>query len=172
VSTESLEIGRSLYQTGKLNFENGKYREAVENLEKATALLSPNSRLGGEVQIWLVTAYEAAARTEEAIALCEQLQRHPFPETSKQAKRLLYILKAPKLQRPSEWMTEIPDLGTLSDNETKMRAVGNTGKSTPKAPTELELVDLSQVNTKDNRFIWAALIVIVSTLSYLAWLSF
>ena len=60
MSTESLEIARSRYQAGKLNFENGKYREAVENLEKASALLSRNSRLGGEVEIWLVTAYEAA----------------------------------------------------------------------------------------------------------------
>ncbi|MDB9344626.1 tetratricopeptide repeat protein [Nodularia spumigena CS-586/05] len=172
MSTESLEIARSRYQAGKLNFENGKYREAVENLEKASALLSRNSRLGGEVEIWLVTAYEAAGRTEEAIALCQQLQRHPFPETSKQAKDLLYILKAPKLQRPSEWMTEIPDLGTLSDNDAKMRASGNSPKSACQAPAEPELVDLSQVNTQDNRFIWVSLIVIVLTLSYLAWLSF
>ena len=172
MSTESLEIARSRYQAGKLNFENGKYREAVENLEKASALLSRNSRLGGEVEIWLVTAYEAAGRTEEAIVLCQQLQRHPFPETSKQAKDLLYILKAPKLQRPSEWMTEIPDLGTLSDNDAKMRASGNSPKSARQAPAEPELEDLSQVNTQDNRFIWVSLIVILLTLSYLAWLSF
>ena len=172
MNTESLEIARSLYQAGKLNFENGKYREAVEELEKASALSSRNSRLGGEVQIWLVTAYEAAGRTEEAIALCQQLQRHPFPETSKQAKELVYILKAPKLQRPSEWMTEIPDLGTLSDNDAKIRAAGNSAKSSRQAPAEPELVDLSQVNTQDNRFIWLALIVMVLTLSYLAWLSF
>ena len=172
MSTESLEIARSRYQAGKLNFENGKYREAVENLEKASALLSRNSRLGGEVEIWLVTAYEAAGQTEEAIALCQQLQRHHFPETSKQAKDLLYILKAPKLQRPSEWMTEIPDLGTLSDNDAKMRASGNSPKSARQAPAEPELEDLSQVNTQDNRFIWVSLIVILLTLSYLAWLSF
>lgn len=172
VSTESLEIAKSRYQTGKLAFENGQYREAVENLEKASALLFRNSRLGGEVEIWLVTAYDAAGRTDEAIALCQALQRHPFPETSKQAKQLLYILKAPKLQRPSEWMTEIPDLGTISDNDTKIRAAAKPGKSSRPAPTEPEIVDLVQVNTKDNRFIWVALIVIVLTLSYLAWMSF
>lgn len=172
MSTESLEIARSLYQAGKLNFENGKYREAVESLEKASALLSRNSRLGGEVEMWLVTAYEASGRTEEAIALCQQLQRHPFPETSKQAKQLLYILKAPKLQRPSEWMTEIPDLGTLSDNDAKIRASGNSPKSFRQAPAEPELIDLSQVKNQDNRFIWVALIVIVLTLSYLAGMSF
>lgn len=172
MSTESLEIAKSRYQAGKLAFENGQYREAVENLEKASALLSRNSRLGGEVEIWLVTAYEAAGRTDDAIALCQALQRHPFPETSKQAKRLLYILKAPKLQRPSEWMTEIPDLGALSDNDGKVRVAAKPRKSTTQKPAEPEFVDLSQVNTKDNRFIWVALIVIVLTLSYLAVMSF
>ncbi|WP_407674241.1 tetratricopeptide repeat protein [Nodularia harveyana] len=172
MSTESLEIAKSRYQAGKINFENGKYREAVENLEKASALLSRNSSLGGEVELWLVTAYEAAGRTEEAITLCQQLQRHPFPETSKQAKQLLYILNAPKLQRPSEWMTEIPDLGALSDNDQKIRAAARSRPVSRPTPNELELVDLSQVNTQDNRFIWVALIVIVLTLSYLAWLSF
>jgi tetratricopeptide (TPR) repeat protein len=172
VSTESLELAKSRYQAGKINFENGKYREAVEELEKSSALLSRNSRLGGEVQIWLVTAYEAAGRNEEAINLCQQLQRHPFPETSKQAKRLLYILKAPKLQRPSEWMTEIPDLGAISDNESKISVTLKPRKSSRPAPAEPEFVDLSQVNTQDNRFIWVTLIVIVLTLSYLAWLSF
>lgn len=172
MSTESLELAKSRYQAGKINFENGKYREAVEELEKSSALLSRNSRLGGEVQIWLVTAYEAAGRNEEAINLCQQLQRHPFPETSKQAKRLLYILKAPKLQRPSEWMTEIPDLGAISDNESKISVTAKPRKSSRPAPAEPELIDLSQVNTQDNRFIWVTLIVIVLTLSYLAWLSF
>ncbi|MBE9006359.1 tetratricopeptide repeat protein [Fortiea sp. LEGE XX443] len=170
VSEESLEIARKLYQAGKLAFENGQYREAIENLEKASALLTRNSRLGGEVEIWLVTAYEAAGRNEEAIALCKQLQRHPYAETNKQARRLLYILQAPKLKRPSEWMTEIPDLAALSDNESKVRVAVNPGKSSPpKKTTEPEFVDLSQVNTRDNRFIWVALIVIGLVFSYLVW---
>lgn len=172
VSSESLEIAKTRYQTGKIAFESGQYRQAVENLEKASALLARNSRLGGEVQIWLVTAYEAAGRTEEAIALCEQLKRHPHSETSQQAKRLHYILKAPRLQRPKEWMTEIPDLGTLSDNESKIRLSANPTKSSGrKKPAEPEFVDLSQVNTKDNRFIWVALIAIALTLTGLIWFS-
>jgi tetratricopeptide (TPR) repeat protein len=171
VSSESLEIARSRYQAGKVAFENGQYREAVENLEKASALLARNSRLGGEIELWLVTAYEAAGRTEDAIALCKQLQRHPDVETSKQARQLLYILQAPKLNRPSEWMTEIPDLGAIPDNDSKIRITANPRKSSPK-PAEPEFVDLSQVNTRDNRFIWLALIVVGLTLSYLVWLSF
>ncbi|QSJ21134.1 tetratricopeptide repeat protein [Nostoc sp. UHCC 0702] len=173
MSAESLEIAKTIYQTGKLAFENGQYREAVENLEKASALLTRNSRLGGEVEIWLATAYEASGRTEDAIALCQQLKRHPFAETSKQAKQLLYILQAPKLKRPSEWMTEIPDLGKLPDNDDKIRVTLNPQKSSgQKKAAEPEFVDLSQVNTKDNRFILVALIAIGLTVSYLVWLNF
>ncbi len=173
VSSESLEIAKTRYQQGRVAFESGNYREAVEQLEKASALLARNTRFAGEVQIWLVTAYEAFGRTEDAIALCEQLKRHPHLETSKEARRLQYILKAPRLKRPKEWMTEIPDFSALSDNEGKIRFnANNTKSSKPKQPKEPELVDLSQVNTKDNRFIWVALIVIALTLGSLIWFSF
>lgn len=173
MSAESLEKAKTMYQAGKLAFENGEYRIAVENLEKASALLTRNSRLGGEVEIWLATAYEASGRTEDAIAVCQQLKRHPFAETSKQAKRLLYILQAPKLNRPSEWMTEIPDLGKLPDNNDKIRVSVNPRQpSGQKKAPQPEFVDLSQVNTKDNRFILVALIAIGLTVSYLLWLNF
>ncbi|MCC5615923.1 tetratricopeptide repeat protein [Nostoc sp. CHAB 5836] len=175
MSAESLEIAKTRYQNGKVAFENGQYREAIENLEKASALLAGNSRLGGEVEIYLVTAYEAVGRSDDAIALCERLKRHPHFETSKQARRMLYILKAPKLKRPSEWMTEIPDLAALADNELKIsvaaKSTKSSGEQKPKPP-EPEFVDLSQVNTRDNRFIWVALIAIALTISYLVWLSF
>lgn len=173
MSTESLELAKTRYQAGKIAFENGQYREAVENLEKASALLARNTRLGGEVEIWLVTAYEAAGRTEDAIALCQQLRRHPHSETSQQARRLQYILQAPRLKRPSNWMTEIPDLAALSENESPIRIAAKPRKTSErKPPAEPEYVDLSQVNTKDNRFIWLALVVIGLTISYLVWLGF
>jgi len=171
VSSESLEIAKQRYRNGKAAFENGKYRQAVEELKKACALLERNSRLGGEVQMWLATAYEAAGQNQEAIDICEQLKRHPYPETSKEAKRLQYILKAPRLERPKEWMTEIPDLATLSD-ESKIRVAASPKKSAPKKTEEIEFVDLSQVNTQDNRFIWLTLIVMAMTLGSLIWLSF
>ncbi|MDY6901024.1 MAG: hypothetical protein SWZ49_23525 [Cyanobacteriota bacterium] len=172
MSSESLEIAKQRYRNGKAAFENGRYLKAVEELKKACALLERNSRLGGEVQIWLATAYEAAGQNQEAIDLCEQLKRHPYPETSKEAKRLQYILKAPKLERPKEWMTEIPDLGALSD-ESKIRLAASPKKSsTTKEADEMEFIDLSQVNTQDNRFIWLTLVVIAMTLASLIWLSF
>lgn len=167
-----LEIVRKEYQAGKVAFERGEYRYAVEHLEKSCALVARNSRLGGEVQIWLVTAYEAAGQRTEAIALCEQLKHHPDSETSKQGRRLLYILQAPQLKRPTEWLTQIPDLATLPDNETQIRLGSVTVNNSPQRQQrpEPELVDLSQVNTRDNRFIWLALIAIALTLAGLWWM--
>ena len=171
MTSESLELAKVRYKTGKAAFENGKYREAVENLEKSSALLTRNSRFGGEVAIWLATAYEAAGRTEDAIALCEQLKRHPYPATSKEAKRLQYILQAPQLKRPEEWMTKIPDFTAIPDNESKIRLSVNPKKSSgQRTPSEPELVDLTQVNTKDNRFITIALVAIALTFASLVWL--
>jgi len=172
--TETLEIIKSEYQAGKAAFERGQYRESVQHLEKASALVARNSRFGGEVQIWLVTAYEAAGQRTEAIALCEQLIRHPDSETSKQARRLLYIMQAPQLKRPTEWLTQIPDLGAVPDNVTQTRlgtGAVNSNRSRQQRP-EPETVDLSQVNTRDNQFIWVALIALGLTLAGLLWLSF
>ena len=173
MTTESLELARSRYQMGTTAFENGQYREAVENLEKASALLGKNTRFAGEVEIWLVNAYEAAGRSEEAIALCQELSRHPHYEVRHQAKRLAYILKAPKLNRPKEWMTEIPDFSIISDNKSKMMIAAKPNQSpSAKKPVEKEYIDLSTVNTQDNNFVWVALIAVGFTISYLVWLSF
>lgn len=169
----SLEIAQREYKAGIAAFESGKYRESVENLEKASALVNRNSRFGGEVQIWLVTAYEAAGRTKDAIALGEALIRHPFPDTSKEARRIVYILKAPQLQRPQEWMTQIPDLTAIADSNDASRFVAaKSNNSGSKQPLELEIEDLSQLNTRDNRFIWLALLIIGLTLASLLWFGF
>ena len=167
MSSENKEKFRIEYQAGKAAFERGDYRAAVQRLEAACALTSRNTRLGGEAQIWLVTAYQAAGQTEDAIALCQQLTRHPDPETSKQGKRLLYILQAPQLQRPAEWMTQIPDLAAIGDSEPKHRRGTNVLKTKSQEP--LEPVDLTQVNTKDNQFIWVALIALALTVGGLIW---
>jgi tetratricopeptide (TPR) repeat protein len=173
MTTESLEIAKSRYQIGKTAFENGQYRESVENLEKAIALLGKNTRFAGEVEIWLVNAYEAAGRSEDAIALCQQLSRHPHYEIRQQAKHLAYILKAPKLNRPKEWMTEIPDFGTIANNESKRFITSQLKKSTSNQKSvEPEYIDLNTVNTTDNRFVWVALIAVGLTIFYLVWLSF
>ncbi len=171
MSSENQEKFQIEYRAGKAAFERGDYRVAVQRLEAASALMSRNTILGGEARIWLVMAYEAAAQTEEAIALCQQLSRHPDSETSKQSKRLLYILQAPQLKRPEEWMTKIPDLEAIAESDPKDRRGSNNtiDKNNRKSKEELKPLDLSQVNTKDNQFIWVALVALGLTVGGLIW---
>jgi hypothetical protein len=156
------------YQAGQIAFERGQYRQAVSHLLAAVAQVQPNTRMGGEVQIWLVTAFEAAGQIPEAKALCQKLSNHPDLDTRQSSKRLLYIMQAPELTRRDEWLTKIPDLSHLEDAEGNT-AVNNTPILPPK-PQDRSLeeryapVDLSQVNTKDNGFISIALILTIVTL--------
>lgn len=170
MSSESKEKFRIEYQAGKAAFERGEYSASVKHLETACALMNQNSPLGGEAQLWLVTAYDAVGQRAEAIALCQQLSHHPDMETRKQGKRLLYILQAPQLKRPEEWMTKIPDLGAIAESDDPKDRRGTVvANGNRKRNEEVEPVDLTQVNTKDNQFIWIALIVLVLTVGGLIW---
>jgi tetratricopeptide (TPR) repeat protein len=161
------------YQAGRTAFERGQYRESVQHLLQASALINKNSPLGGEIQIWLVTAYEAAGQGQEAIALCRQLNLHLDTKIRKQSRRLLYILEAPKLNLRSEWLTQIPDLSNVADSNPQDRKGSSLGTPSDltRSTAKPEPVELSQVNTQDNAFIWIALIAIALTLSGLLWFS-
>ncbi len=175
MSTEPLEQFKIEYQTGKDAFERGQYRESVQFLAKASQLVDRNSRLGGETQMWLVTAYQAAGQSSEAIALCQTLLRHPSIETRKQAKRLIYILEAPELKSRPEWLVSIPDLSTLDEGNSKIAQVSMT--ATTKKPksksseSELPFEDLTQINTQDNGFEWVAMVAIALLVGGLLWFS-
>jgi hypothetical protein len=177
MASEQLNLVNREYEAGKAAFERGSYRESVQHLERANALVEGGTRLGGEVQIWLVTAYEAAGARSQAIQLCQQVSRHPDLKTRKQGKRLLYILEAPKLRTRPEWLTEIPDLSTISDNEGTTLGTSKFAPATPPKRPEKpksivpEPVDLSQVNTKDNLFIWVALGGAIAIIAGLLWFS-
>ena len=147
------------YQAGREALERGQYRASIENLAAAIELVPPNSRRGGEARVWLVTAYQAANQIEAAIALAQELTTHPDFQTREQAQRILYIMKAPKLERPKEWMSEIPDFARVDRGAS--RYVGTKKKSADK-PTQLELEDLEQipVDVKDKDFMWFALVLV------------
>lgn len=149
------------YDKGKIALERGNYRLSIENLAKAIELIGAGSLLGGEAQIWLVTAYQAAGQQEEAIALCEKLITHPHFRICDQAKDVLYIMKAPRLERPQEWMVEIPDLTTTESRDPQYLTTKPTKSNKIKRDRVVPGVDLSQVDTKDNQFISIALIVII-----------
>uniref|UniRef100_A0ACD5GX16 Uncharacterized protein n=1 Tax=Desertifilum tharense IPPAS B-1220 TaxID=1781255 RepID=A0ACD5GX16_9CYAN len=46
MDAETLELVQREYRTGKDAFERGRYRESVEALQKASALVQRNTRLG------------------------------------------------------------------------------------------------------------------------------
>jgi hypothetical protein len=155
------------YQKGRYAFERGQYRLSVQHLETANQLVTPGSRVGGDVGIWLVTAYQAANQLTDAIALCRKLTTHPHQSIRQQSKRMLYILEAPRLSRPREWMTEIPDLSKAPQSDNQY--LRGSGKVNKKSSPAIEPIDLSKVNTKDNYFIWVALVLILLLLGGTLW---
>ena len=159
MTADNQEKFQQQYQAGREALERGQYRSSIENLEAAIELTPPNSRRGGEARVWLVTAYQAANKIEEAIALAQELITHPDFKTREQAQHILYIMKAPKLERPKEWMSEIPDLADADKGAS--RYVGAKKKSAAK-PTQLELEDLEQIpsDVKDKDFLWFALVLV------------
>lgn len=165
MSTENLELAHQQFQIGQDAFERGLYRQSIEALEKAVSLTDRNSSLGGEAQIWLVNAYQAADRNIEAIALCEALSSHPNVKTRKQSRRMIAILKAPKLKLREEWMTKIPDLTKLDEANAKNKKASGYPPPAPRPRSKStpEPIDLSQVETKDNGFVWIALGAIALT---------
>ena len=169
---DPLDTAKADYQAGKVAFERGEYRKAVQSLESARALVLPLSRFGGEVQIWLVTAYEALGQRSDALALCRELSRHPDAQTRKQGRRLLYILEAPLLTTRPEWLTQIPDLTNLGDRDARDRPTAATispAKPPQKPGFQLEaIVDPERV-VQDNRFVWVALGVAAIVLGGLLW---
>lgn len=175
MSAESLEQFRADYLNGKDAFDRGRYREAVQYLQAASQRVDRNSRVGGEVQMWLVSAYQAAGDSKAAIALCKSLMRHPHLETRKQAKRLAYVLEAPQLQTRREWLLEIPDMSALDEGGSKVSQIGtNAATKKPKRQrpeSEISGEDLTQINTQENGFVWLAIVAIVALLGGLVWLS-
>ncbi len=156
------------YEAGKLALERGQYRLSIKHLEAAQGLVSGNSRQGGQAQIWLVTAYQSANQIDDAIALCEKLITHPNLQTREQAQRILYIIKAPKLKRPKEWMSEIPD---LADTDQGASRYVTAKKQTAKNLSKQKDLEIPPTDSQDNQFIWFALASIAVILGILALLS-
>ena len=170
MTVDNLEKFHLKYRAGKEALERGQYRLSIENLEAAKELIALNSRQGGEVQIWLVTAYQAANKIPEAIALCQELVTHPDLQTREQAQHILYIIKAPRLERPKKWMSEIPDLAN-TDTDKSQYVTAKKPRQPSSAEPEYEDIDLSQTDTQDNQFVWFAFILIILIMGSLVWLS-
>jgi hypothetical protein len=82
-----------------LLFKRGVYAAAVSVLEKVTPYCSTNSKTGGKVFLELAMAYEAAGRTDEAIAVYTKLAQSRIEDIKFNAKRLLYGIEAMQFMR-------------------------------------------------------------------------
>ncbi|MEL6814557.1 MAG: hypothetical protein AAFP03_07060 [Cyanobacteria bacterium J06598_3] len=170
-NAEKLAKAKEALAKGQTVFERGRYKKAIALFQTALALANPIGGLGGEIQMWLVNAYIAAGDEASGLALCRKLIRHPDLDTKQQSKRLLYILEAPELEMNPDWVTKIPDLNNLEDERGSAYIQQAKKTRRRKKKPEPEPLDLSEVETDDNQFIWIALIGILLTLSGLFWLS-
>jgi tetratricopeptide (TPR) repeat protein len=161
------------YATGQAAFERGQYRESINWLVQALEHLpNPASPLGGAIQIWLVTAYDASGEREAALDLCRELQTHSDYDTRQQSRRLLYILEAPKLQSRAEWLTQIPDLNP-ADNPQRENVVGQARAVSAPKPTVSKSITadpIDPIDPKESRgFLVSALSICVISLGLLWW---
>lgn len=173
MAEEPLDTVQTSYQAGQFAFEQGRYRESVQYLEQALQGTEANTRLGGEIQIWLVTALEASGKRQDAIALCKQLTRHPNIATRQQARRLLEVLEAPQLYIDPEGFVKIPDLDHLDvqgNSRTQNNSVA-TVRSIPKPPVSPIVNSGDGVETRDNQFLGIALIIVLLVSGGLIWVS-
>lgn len=160
MTIDNIEKFQQQFAAGKEALEIGQYRLSIKHLEAALELVSGNSRQGGEAQIWLITAYQAANRLDDAISLGEKLITHPNLQTREQAQRILYIMKAPKLERPKEWMSEIPDLSD-TDKDSARYVTAKKNKAKDSAEIELKYSEQPPEESQDNQFLIFALVVVV-----------
>ena len=171
MNSEQRATFRAQYQAGLAAFEGGQYRQSIEYLEQACELCPSRSRAGGEAQLWLVNAYQAADRWDAAIDLCQQLQHHPYPTISRQAKDLLYILQAPRLQRSPDWLTQIPDLARLEDRPAQACYLDSKATPPPETRLSVEQFPVPSGESEDNRaFVGFAVVVAIALLGGLWWL--
>ena len=153
----------------QLRFERGQYRQALEEVKQAQSRY-PQS---GKLRLWQALAQEALGETQEAILLAQTLLRNPDPEVAQQARYVLGIWQAPRLRRPAEWLSEIPDLSRLEEADPPEYRLAY-GRSQRKGPSPRSGDPLSRrevdppLDTKP--LIWVLIGILSTLLAVMAWL--
>ncbi|TYQ25669.1 hypothetical protein PseudUWO311_14500 [Pseudanabaena sp. UWO311] len=148
------QLASQLYQEGVSNFENGNYQQSIALLERARALAVLETTLGGEILVWLANAYDAVGKTEEAVAICRSLKKHPVNSVRKSARYMLGILTAPQLSKLEGVVSEVPILQSPDTYQSK--PVARSKSSEEQKP--FREVSLEKPNTNSsNNFLWVAI---------------
>jgi hypothetical protein len=149
------QLAAELYQQGVTSFERGNYQQAIALLERARPLSILETQLGGDILVWLANSYDAVGRTDEAIAICRSLKKHPVGEIRKSSRYMLGILTAPQLSKLEGVVSEVPILESPDTYQSKpiARSKGSTGEQKPFREVPLEKPN---VNSKNN-FLWFAI---------------
>lgn len=152
------QIAAQLYQEGISNFESGNYQQAIALLERARVLAVLETVLGGEILVWLANSYDAVGRTEEAIALCRSLKKHPVNNVRKSARYMLGILTAPPLGKLEGVVSEVPILESPDTYESKPVARKTTPDNSNHKPFREVSLDKPNTNSRNN-FLWFAIAI-------------
>jgi outer membrane protein assembly factor BamD (BamD/ComL family) len=164
------QIASELYQEAVSNFESGNYQQAIALLDRARALAIWETKLGGDILIWLANSYDAVGKTDEAIALCRSLKKHPVGEIRKSAKYMLGILTAPPLSKLEGVTSKVPILEPLDTYQSKPAARKTTQNRSSQKP--FREVSLKKPNTDNsnsiNNFLWLAIAVFLAILTFWA----
>jgi outer membrane protein assembly factor BamD (BamD/ComL family) len=164
------QIATELYQEAVSDFESGNYQQAIALLERARALVILESRLGGDILIWLANSYDAIGKTEEAIAMCRSLKKHPVGDIRKSARYMLGILTAPPLSKLEGVTSEVPILEAPDTYQSKPVARKTSQNSKDQKPfREVSLEKPNTDNSKSiNNFLWVAIAIFLVISTYFA----
>ncbi|MCA6574091.1 MAG: tetratricopeptide repeat protein [Pseudanabaena sp.] len=161
------QLASELYQQGVTSFERGNYQQSISLLERARELAIVETNLGGEILVWLANAYDANGRTEEAIAICRSLKKHPTNSIRKSARYMLGIFTAIPLSKLQGVVSEVPVLESPDSYQSKPLRSKGLGGANQKPFREVPLEKPSTSN--DDSFLWFAIAVTVAFLLLWAW---
>lgn len=158
-------LASQLYQEGLSNFESGNYQQAIALLERAQNLVAIDSNLSGEILIWLANSYDATGKTEQAIAICRSLKKHPTGSVRKSARYMLGILTAPQLSKLEGVVSEVPILESPDSYQSK--PITNTKPRSNNQKPFREIPLQKPVSDSKNNFLWFA--IAISLISLIVW---
>ena len=90
--------------------EKGDYNFCIKVLDPLLINYSEETEIGGQLRLFIITAYMGKGEEKKAINICKTLMHNKKESVRQQAKQLLSILDAPHLPRPSNWSVEIPKI--------------------------------------------------------------